>query len=102
MSPTRYTCLCCLLCALPLLPSKLIAADSEEFNRTPGRFGQVLQALQYRIRASNEIDDLEAAFWREESVRKIDEGVRTRDLKGFDLQREILRIRLSMPSDRPS
>ncbi len=102
MSTTRCTCLYCLLCMLPFYPSSLTAASSDEFNRTPGRFGQVLQTLQHRIRASNEIDDLEAAFWREEGVQKVDEGVRTRNLKGFDLQLEILRIRLNMPTDRPS
>jgi len=58
---------------------------------------EVMGNLQQTIQSLNRIDALEEAYWRGEGVRIPDEHVRTRDLRGFDLQREILKIRLNMP-----
>lgn len=89
-----------LLAALVTFPG---AAEStvhiNAMDRTATRFNRVIGEIQASIRANNEIADLEKAYFRGETHKAIylvEDGIRTRDLRGFELQREILRIRLSM------
>jgi len=86
-----------LLLILLVHPVGLIASDAAPFNRTPDRFSEMITDLQATIQAVNRIDALEEAYWRGEGYRVPEDVVRKRDLKGFDLQLEILRVRLSMP-----
>lgn len=96
MRVTHYSVVV-LACTLFAGPMALAADDPAELNRTPDRFGQVMGSLQYRIQAHNLINELEEAYWHGEGYSVSDSGIRKRDLKGFDLQLDILRIRLSMP-----
>ncbi|SEF95138.1 hypothetical protein [Marinobacterium lutimaris] len=75
------------------------ASENERADRTPAQFYRVIHEIQSTIEANNQIADLEEAYFQGESYQPTyfsDTGVRTRDLRGFELQREILRIRLSL------
>ncbi|NVK42181.1 MAG: hypothetical protein HWE39_13150 [Oceanospirillaceae bacterium] len=87
----------CLLLILLILPIDLIANEAAGLDRTPDRFKAVLTDLRATIQAVNRITALEEAYWRDEGYRIPEDVVRKRDLRGFDLQLEILRVRLNMP-----
>lgn len=89
--------LVCLLLIILIQPIHLIASDAKLFDRTPDRFEAVLTDLRSTIESVNRINALEEAYWRGEGYRIPEDTVRKRDLKGFDLQLEILRVRLNMP-----
>ena len=89
-----------LLAALVTLPAVVASAEGvEALDRNETRFNQVIHEIQSTIRANNRIADLEEAYFRGETLialDRVDGGIRTRDLRGFELQQEILSIRLSL------
>ncbi|WP_432698439.1 hypothetical protein ACQUQP_08875 [Marinobacterium sp. YM272] len=84
------------LVALTALLVSINAVAIGLYDQGVGRIDHQVAALQAQIRALNKIDALEEAYRTGRSYTLSEDVVRTRDIAGFDLQLEILRIRLGL------